>query len=53
MQHHGFLQSVIYKKLLQGLKKIVYKFHGDPTFRWKIISEKQCYAVMKYILAIS
>ena len=31
-------------------KKIVYKFHGDPTFRWKVISEKQCYAALKYIV---
>ena len=26
------------------------KFHGDPTFRWKVISEKQCYAALKYIV---
>ena len=37
-------------KLLQGLKKIVYKFHGDPTVSLKVISEKQCYAAMKYIV---
>ena len=37
-------------KLLQGLKKIVLKFHGDPTVSLKVISEKQCYAAMKYIV---
>ena len=28
----------------------MYKFHGDPTFRYRVISEKQCYAAMKYIV---
>ena len=37
-------------KITSGSKKIAYKFHGDPTFRWIINSEKQCYAVMKYIV---
>ena len=37
-------------KLLQGLKKIVWKFDGDLTVSLKVISEKQCYAVMKYIV---
>ena len=31
-------------------KKIVWKFHGDLTVSLKVISEKQCYAVMKYIV---
>ena len=26
------------------------KFHGDLTVSLKVISEKQCYAVMKYIV---
>ena len=37
-------------KLLQGLKKIVQKFHGDPTFRYRVINEKQRYAAIKYIV---
>ena len=40
-------------KLLHSFKKIVQKFHGDPTFRLKVISEKQYYAVMKYIVVQS
>ena len=37
-------------KILHGLKKIVSKFHDDPTLRLRVISEKQCYAAMKYIV---
>ena len=33
-----------------GSKKIVWKFHCDQTLRLKVISEKQCYAAMKYIV---
>ena len=40
-------------KILHSFKKIVQKFHGDPTFRSKVISEKQCYAVMKYIVEVN
>ena len=37
-------------KILHGLEKIVWKFHGDPTLRQRVISDKQCYAAMKYIV---
>ena len=37
-------------RITSGSKKIVYKFHGDLTLRSKVISEKQCYAAMKYIV---
>ena len=47
---HG---SYVNKKLRQGLKKIVGKFHGDPIFCWIVISEKQCYAAMKYIVSLT
>ena len=39
-------------KILHGLKKIVSKFHDDPTLRLRVISEKQCYAAMKYIVGV-
>ena len=33
-------------KITSGCKrnKSVFKFQGDPTFRRRVISEKQCYA---------
>ena len=42
---------MVYKlKITSGSKKIVFIFHGDLTLRLKVISEKQCYAAMKYIV---
>ena len=26
------------------------KFHGDPKLSYRVISEKKCYAAMKYIV---
>ena len=37
-------------KITSGSKKNCVQIHGDPTLRWKVISEKQCYAAMKYIV---
>ena len=37
-------------KLLHGLNKNVKNFHGDPTFRLRVINGKQCYTDMKYIV---
>ena len=37
-------------KITSGSKKNCVKFHGDPTLRYRVISEKQCYAAMKYIV---
>ena len=47
----ALINMVCELKILHNLKKIVQKFHGDPTFHKRVINEKQCYAAMKYILA--
>ena len=37
-------------KITLGYKKNCLKFYGDLAVSLEVISEKQCYAVMKYIL---
>ena len=46
----ALISMVCEPKITSGSKKIVLKFHGDPTLSLKVISEKQCYAAMKYIV---
>ena len=46
----ALINMVCELKITSGSKKIVQKFHGDPTLRQKVISEKQCYAAMKYLV---
>ena len=45
----ALINMVCEPKITSGSKKIVQKFHGDLTVSLKVINEKQCYAVMKYI----
>ena len=48
----ALINMVCELKITSGSKKIVYKFHGDLTLCSKVISEKQCYVAMKYIIIV-